>query len=135
MNQQEITSLLDSYKSKQERTIVVVDFSNVEKWKESLKWKIDIKKLGQLVKHFSKGNKELRRFYYGQDYGSSEKSQVLTPWSKMILDKAKMNRFEIKSKRVKYIHDKNYKTGFKSKCDLDVVMAIDLIKLKDLYEG
>ncbi len=39
------------------------------------------------------------------------------------------------SKRVKYIHDSNNPSGFSKKCDLDVDIAIDLIKLKELYDN
>ena len=37
-------------------------------------------------------------------------------------------------KRVKYIHDRNNITGFEKKCDLDVEMAVDLIRFKDDYD-
>ncbi len=53
MNKSEIKSFLEGFANKRERTIVIVDFGNVEKWKYSLSWNVDIKKLGQLVKNFS----------------------------------------------------------------------------------
>ena len=134
MNQKEVKLLLDSFQTKQNRTIVVVDYGNVEKWKNSLGWIIGIKELGQLVKNFSKGNKELRKFYYGSDYGEKESSQIISGWSKAILEKAEMNRFEVKTKRVKYIHNPGNKFGFDKKCNFDVEIAVDLIKLKDLYD-
>ena len=65
MNQADIKKFLDSFSDKLSRTIVIVDFSNVEKWKESLHWKIGIQELAVLAKHFSKGDTDLRRFYYG----------------------------------------------------------------------
>ena len=134
MNQTEIKRFLDSFSDKISRTIVMVDFGNVEKWKESLGWKIGIQELAVLAKHFSKGDKDLRRFYYGSDYGSDSRSVTLTPWSKSILERASMNRFEIVTKRVKYIHDNKSISGFTKKCDLDVEMVVDLIRLKDKYD-
>ena len=134
MNQEEIKKFLKSFSSKRERTIVIVDFGNVEKWKNSLKWQIGIKELAQLVKNFSSGKEFLRRFYYGADYGPNEKSDNIVEWSKSILEKAKMNRFKVVDKRVKYIHNLNNKFGFDKKCDFDVDMAIDLIKEQDNYD-
>jgi hypothetical protein len=77
----------------------------VEKWKHSLHWRVGIKELAQLAKSFSIGKTYLRRFYFGSDYGSREKSEILVPFSRLIIEKAQMNRFEIVTKRVKYIHD------------------------------
>jgi len=134
MNQIEIKKFLDSYADKLSRTIVIVDFSNVEKWKESLGWKIGIQELAALSRHFSKGDTELRRFYYGSDFGNNAKSMTLSLWSGRIIERAKMNRFEIVTKRVKYIHDNKNASGFTKKCDLDVEMTVDLIRLKDKYD-
>jgi uncharacterized LabA/DUF88 family protein len=133
VNQEEIKKFLDLLETNKDKTIVIVDFGNVEKWKHSLKWQIGIKKLAQLVKKFSYGKQFLRRFYYGSDYGPDEKSQIITDWSMAILDKAKMNRFEVITKRVKYIHSQDNKFGFEKKCDLDVEMVVDLIKERDNY--
>lgn len=91
--------------------------------------------MSDLIKHFSLGKKYLRRFYYGSDYGEKESSKILTLWSEMILNKAKMNNFEIVAKRVKYIKDANYRDGFVKKCDLDVEMAFDIIKESDNYDN
>lgn len=134
MNKEEIKKLLDSFQQKQERTIVIVDFGNVEKWKNSLNWSVGIKELANLVKNFSSGKQFLRRFYYGADYGRNEKSQIMTEWCRAIFEKAKMNRFEIIDKRVKYIHNPNNRYGFDKKCDLDVEITIDLIKERDNYD-
>ena len=123
MNQKEIKEFIENFQNKRERTIVIVDFGNVEKWKNNLGWQISIKKLGILVKNFSVGKKFLRRFYYGSDYGKNENSQTISFWSKMVLDKAEMNRFEVVAKRVKYIHSLNNKFGFEKKCDLDVTLS------------
>jgi uncharacterized LabA/DUF88 family protein len=114
--------------------LVIVDFGNVEKWKFSLGWHIGIQELANLVKNFSKGQRYLRRFYYGSDYGRKESSQELEAWSKGILTRAKMNGFEVVTKRVKYIHSADSVHGFEKKCDLDVEMAIDLFKEKDNYD-
>lgn len=129
----EIDKFLDSFQDKKDKTIVVVDFGNVEKWKRSLKWIISIKRLARLVKNLSLGQRALRRFYYGSDYGSN-KSIDLTKWSKSIMEKAKMNKFIVVTKRVKYIHNQNNEFGFEKKSDLDVEMSIDLVRLKDNYE-
>ncbi|MFZ2975615.1 MAG: NYN domain-containing protein [Candidatus Moraniibacteriota bacterium] len=134
MNKEEIKKFIESFLEKQERTIVIVDYGNVEKWKNSLDWKVGTKELGNLVKNFSKGKKFLRRFYYGSDYGKSENNENLTGWSRSILEKADMNNFEVVTKRVKYIHDFNNKAGFEKKCDLDVEMAIDLVKERENYD-
>jgi len=130
----EIKNFIDSFTSKKERTLVIVDYGNVEKWKNSLGWKVGIKELSQLCKNFSTGKKFLRRFYYGSDYGRNEKSEKLVGWSRSILEKADMNNFEVITKRVKYIHDTSNISGFEKKCDLDVEMAIDLVKERDNYD-
>lgn len=132
---QEIDAFIKSFIDKRERTIVIVDYGNVEKWKNGLKWKVDIKKLADLIKNFSYGQQYLRRFYYGGDYGSSEKGEILTDWSRSVLERAKMNRFEVVVKRVKYIHDKGNDLGFEKKCDLDVEMTVDLIRERDNYDN
>ena len=134
MNQNEIKKFLETFNDKKERTIVIVDYGNVEKWKNSLKWKVDIKRLAGLVKNLSFGKQFLRRFYYGSDYGKDEKSNLLSEWSRSVLERAKMNRFEVVSKRVKYIYNQNNKYGFEKKCDLDVEMTVDLIKERDNYD-
>jgi hypothetical protein len=74
MNKKEIKAFLESFADKQSRTIVIVDFANVEKWKEGMGWKVGIQELAVLSKHFSKGDKQLRRFYYGSDFGSDTRS-------------------------------------------------------------
>jgi len=134
MNQSEIAKYFKDFESKRERTIVIVDFGNVFKWYASLKWPVGIQQLGQLVKNFSTGKKFLRRFYYGSDYGPNEKRPVFDPRSKANLDMAKMNGFEIQTKPVKYIRDKNYEGGFARKCDLDVEITVDLIRERDNYD-
>lgn len=135
MNHQEITNFIESFKDKQSRTIIIVDFGNVDKWKESLHWKVGIQELAKLIKHFSLGNKELRRFYYGMDYGPDEKNITPNIWSYEITGRANANGFNVITKRVKYIHDNTNPYGYNKKCDLDVDMAVDLIKMKDLYDN
>lgn len=134
MNKSEISKILGELEKTKERSIVVIDFSNVIHWQNDLGWEIGIKELKNLIKHFTFGKKFLRRFYYGSDYGKKDNSFVLTPWSKTVIEKAKMNNFELCTKRVKYIKDKNYKEGYVKKCDLDVEMAIDLVKERDNYD-
>lgn len=133
MNRGEIKKFLEVFQEKKTRTIVIVDYGNVEKWKYSLNWDVGIRELAGLVKNFS-GNKFLRRFYYGADYGRNEKSEVLTFWSKKVLETAGFNGFEVRDKRVKYIYDANNKVGFAKKCDLDVEMTIDLIRERENYD-
>lgn len=135
MNPAGITNLLNSYKARQGRTIVIIDYGNVEKWKHSLRWTVGINQLGRLVRNFSKGNKELRRFYYGSDYGPKESSWAMIGWSKGILEMAALSGFFISTKRVKYIYDNDFKGGLKKKCDFDVEMSVDLIKFRDLYDN
>jgi uncharacterized LabA/DUF88 family protein len=133
MNQIETKTFLASFEGKRARTIVIVDYGNVEKWKNSLGWDVGIRELATLIKNFA-GNRFLRRFYYGSDYGQNERSEILVPWSRKVLETAKYNRFEVVTKRVKYIHDKNNKYGFNKKCDLDVEMAIDLVRERGQYD-
>lgn len=134
MTKEEIKKFIESFLHKQERTLIVIDYGNVEKWKNSLGWKVGIKELGNLIKHFSRSKKFLRRFYYGSDYGINENNSHLSGWSRSVLERADMNNFEVVTKRVKYIHDSNNATGFEKKCDLDVEMAIDLVKERDNYD-
>lgn len=134
MNQNEIKKFLASFVPKRERTVVIVDFGNVEKWKYGLGWRVGIRELASLVKHFTYGKRFLRRFYYGADYGPNEKSTTLTNWSKYMLRTADLNGFEVVDKRVKYIHSPDNVHGFEKKCDLDVEMAIDLIRERDNYD-
>lgn len=94
-----------------------------------------IRELASLVKYFTYGKRFLRRFYYGADYGPSEKSTELTNWSKYMLRTADLNGFEVIKKRVKYIHSADNVHGFEKKCDLDVEMAIDLIRERDNYDN
>lgn len=135
MNPIEITTFLEFFRSKKIRTIVVIDYGNVEKWKQNLGWRVGIQELARLVKNFSQGNMELRRFYYGSDYGPKECSETLSPWSAGTLSRAKMNRFEVITKPVKYIHDSSKSNGYTKKCDLDVEMAVDLIRMRDEYDN
>ena len=135
MNPTEIKTFLESFAEKKSRTIVIIDFSNVEKWKENLGWKIGIQELARLVKSFSYGNQENRRFYYGSDYGNDERSTVMTTWSDAIITRARNNGLEVITKRIKYIHNSNNPYGFDKKCDLDVEMATDLIRFRDSYDN
>ncbi len=134
MNLQEIATFLESFADKKERTMVVVDFGNVEKWKNSLGWRVGIRELAGLAKHFSKGHKASRRFYYGADYGPNESSGFLIGWSKYVLTTAEMNGFEVVQKRVKYIHASDNIHGFEKKCDQDVEMTVDLIQEQEGYD-
>jgi uncharacterized LabA/DUF88 family protein len=134
MNKDQIRTFLSSWESLRERTIVIVDFANVEKWKASLGFPIGVRELATLSKKFSYGKKPLRRFYYGADFGKSEKSQTKSLFSARILDSAAMNGFEVIDKRVKYIHNSVNTYGFEKKCDLDVEMTVDLIQERDNYD-
>lgn len=134
MDQEKIKKFLEGYIDRRERTIVIVDFGNVEKWKHGLGWRVGIRELAVLVKNFSRGQRFLRRFYYGADYGQKEKSTELTDWSKYMLRTADLNGFEVVDKRVKYIHSLDNVLGFEKKCDLDVEMAVDLIRERGNYD-
>ena len=134
MNREEIKLIVGKLQATRERNMVIIDYGNVQKWEQSLGWKIGIKELGTLVKNFSIGKQLLRRFYYGSDFGPNDNSIEMISWSKMILDKANWNKFDIVTKRVKYIHNSDYRIGFVKKCDLDVEIAIDLIKNVNEYD-
>lgn len=133
MNQEEIKTFLEFFADKADRTIVIVDFGNVDKWEKNLGWHVGIQELGRLVKNFVHGNKSLRRFYYGSDYGPKERSTTLSLWSAGVLNRADMNRFEVRTKPVKYIHDSSKTGGYEKKCDFDVEMAVDLIRMRNEY--
>lgn len=135
MEQAEIKEYLERFKEKRDRSLVIIDYGNVQKWEESLGWKIGIKELADLVKHLSFGKQFLRRFYYGSDYGKADKSRQMSLWSQMIINKANMNRFDLVTKRVKYIVDSNYRTGFVKKCNFDVEIAVDILSEKDNYDN
>ena len=134
MNQDEIKIFLESFVNKKSRTIAIVDFGNVEKWKYGLGWRVGIRELATLIRHFTYGQRFLRRFYYGADYGPNEKSVELTGWSKYMLRTADLNGFQVIDKRVKYIHNPDNVYGFEKKCDLDVEMTVDLIRERDNYD-
>lgn len=134
MNPSEIKTFLESFTDKTGRSIVIVDFGNVNKWEKNLGWRVGMQELARLVKSFSRGNAALRRFYYGSDYGPKERSTSLSLWSSNILNRAKMNRFEVITKPVKYIHDSSQKSGYEKKCDFDVEMAVDLIRMRDEFD-
>ncbi|MFA5086639.1 MAG: NYN domain-containing protein [Candidatus Paceibacterota bacterium] len=134
MDQKEIKKCLEEFEKNKDRSLVVVDYGNVQKWEESLGWKIGIRELSNLVKHLSLGKQFLRRFYYGSDYGKEERNIQMSEWSKMIMSKASMNRFELVTKRVKYIIDSDYKSGFVKKCNFDIEMAVDILSERDNYD-
>lgn len=134
MTRGEIDKVLHELEATKDRNLVIVDFGNVQKWEQSLGWRIGIKELGNLVKKISVGKRFLRRFYYGSDYGPKEKSDQLVNWSRMVLEKAVMSGFDVVSKRVKYIHDPLHEMGFQKKCDLDVEMTVDLIREVGNYD-
>lgn len=133
MKRNEINKILEEIGQTKDRNIVIIDFGNLQKWEESLGWKIGIRELGNLIKHLIVGKKFLRRFYYGSDFGENEKSNTISIWSGMVLNKARMNSFEIITKRVKYIPDPNYKTGYIKKCNFDIEISVDLFKEIDNY--
>jgi uncharacterized LabA/DUF88 family protein len=133
MQQAQIKQFLADHESKKTRTIVIVDFGNVDKWRESLGWPVSVAKLANLTKSLTTGSKYLRRFYYGADYGD-DKSDRLVEWSRSILEQADAHGFDVIQKRVKYIHSSAPSGGFEKKCDLDVEMAVDLIRERDNYD-
>jgi len=128
MKPNDIKKYLKDWESKRDRTIVIVDYANVDKWAGNLGWKVGVRELSHLVKSFS-SVKELRRFYYGSDYGKSTTSTKLTKWSDTILKGAQYNNLKVVTKRVKYINGTEEK-----KCNLDVEMTLDLIKLRKMYD-
>lgn len=135
MEKQRIDEILSSLEKTKNRNLVIVDYGNVEKWNKSLGWKIGIKELKNLVKHLTSGAKFLRRFYYGSDFGKNDKLRIMTMWSAAIMNKAKMNDFEIVTKSVKYIIDQEYKTGYVKKCNFDVEMTVDMIQEQKNYDN
>lgn len=135
MDHRQINQFLGQLSKTKDRNIVIIDFANVDRWEDSLGWTIGVEKLGKLVSHMTYGKKYLRRFYYGEDYGPKGNSKELTNWSNKILTSAQYNRFEIVSKRVKYIPDIKYATGYISKCNFDIEMAVDLMREQENYDA
>lgn len=133
MTPDQISEMFEKWKPYKERTLVIIDFANVEKWKESTGWRIGISNLQHVVRNFSSGEKDLRRFYYGSDYGQRENSKKMSKWSEEMTTKAKYSNFQLITKRVKYIHDRGSQKPIR-KCDLDVEMAIDMIKMRRKYD-
>lgn len=136
MDHAKIKQFLANHESKKERTLVIIDFGNVEKWKESLGWNIGVRNLANLLKSLTTGHKFLRRFYYGADYGASEKSSELVEWSRSMLEQAEAYGMQVVKKRVKYIHTGLDIEGYETikKCDLDVEMAIDMVRERSRYD-
>jgi uncharacterized LabA/DUF88 family protein len=134
MNKDEIKTFIESFELKRNRTIVIVDFANVVKWDTNLRWRVGIKELGRLARQFSIGREFLRRFYYGTDYGPNESIKIETERSRVTRERANISGFELVLKPVKYIHTQGNIYDFKKKCDLDVEMAVDLIKERDNYD-
>ena len=134
MQRTEIEKILLILESTKDRNLVVLDYGNIQKWENTLGWKIGIKELKNLVKHMTSGKKFLRRFYYGSDYGKNEKLRIMTMWSAAIMNKAKMNDFEIVTKPVKYIPDREYRTGYAKKCNFDVEITVDVIQEQKNYD-
>ena len=134
MNHTEIDRFLQKLSKTKERNIIIIDFANVDRWQDSTGWAVGLKQLGKLISHVSYGKKFLRRFYYGEDYGPKDSSKKLLPWSESMLMNARYSGFEVISKRVKYIPDVKYETGFIKKCNLDIEMAIDLVKEEKNYD-
>ncbi|MEO7905125.1 MAG: NYN domain-containing protein [Candidatus Saccharimonadales bacterium] len=134
MNPRQINQFFEEFEPRRLRTIVIIDYANVEKWKNSLGWKVGVRQLAGLVKHFTTGSRYLRRFYYGADYGKSEKSTDLVEFSRSILEQADAHSLQVVQKRVKYIHSQANVNGFEKKCDLDVEMTVDLIRERDNYD-
>lgn len=132
MTPKQIKSFLDGHAPHRSRTMVIVDFGNVEKWRASLGWVVGVDKVARLVQQLTTGAKYLRRFYYGEDYGPSETSVALVEFSRSMLEQAVAYGLRVVSKRVKYIHTENGELS--KKCDLDVEMTVDLIKDRDSYD-
>lgn len=57
MNPDQIRTFLKAWEPNRERTIVIVDFGSVEKWKHGLGWKVGIRELATLVKNFAYGKR------------------------------------------------------------------------------
>lgn len=57
MNQTQIRQFFDDFETSRSRTLVIVDFANVEKWKHSTGWLVGIQELSNLVKNFSSGQR------------------------------------------------------------------------------
>lgn len=130
MDKRQIKSMIDGWEARRPRTLVIIDFANVEKWKDSTGWVIDVGKLAKFVRKFAHGSQELRRFYFGEDYGPKGTTRQMLPWSNLIHSLAKTNNLLIVTKRVKYIQG----SPKNKKCDLDIEMTLDMIKLRDSYD-
>ena len=131
--QPEIRQFFEDWRPHRDRTIVVVDYSNVRRWRDTLGWDVSIPDLGRMATLFSK-HQSLRRFHCAADFGPKAGSMCLSQHSADLIASAEVCGFGVVAKRVKYIRDPGRPSGYVSKCDLDVDIATDLFAQRDAYD-
>jgi len=132
---------LEIDKNKFGRIFSFVDFGNVNYWfekydrsfggyplKEKEKLIVEIEKLGNFVDLFS----EKKFFYYGIDIKNSASLHIQRKAEKIA-------RFRVISKEIQYIKhylgaDEHGAFAIIPKCNFDVELTVDAIRLSDLYD-
>mgnify|MGYP001569847755 CR=1 FL=1 len=108
----------------QGRVSVFIDASNIYHSQKRLGWRIDFRKLLDYLKKET----DLREIYY---YTARDLSSVAQT---KFLNFLEMIGYKVRSKKVKFIKDKNKeKEGF-HKGNLDVELTMDILETKEKYD-
>jgi len=106
------------------KTIIFVDASNIYFSQKKLKWRIDFEKL----LNFFKNQTDFCQIFYYTARDKSSKKQI------KFLSFMEKTGYRVRSKKVKFIKNKqNGKEGF-YKGNLDVELTIDVLETKDEYK-
>lgn len=110
----------------QGRTSVFIDASNIYYSQKKLNWQVDFRKF---LNYFEQET-DLQEIYYytARDLNSAKQTKFI--------NFLEMIGYKIRSKRVKFIKDKNKtkaRDGF-HKGNLDVELTMDMLETKDKYE-
>ncbi|MCK6463038.1 MAG: NYN domain-containing protein [Candidatus Pacebacteria bacterium] len=110
--------------NKNSRAAVFIDASNIYHSQKHLGFKIDFKKLLDYLKKET----NLSRVYFYTAYDPEHEKQ------KSFLDFLEIIGYKVRTKKVKFIKDKNNESGGFHKGNLDVELTIDVLENKDNYE-
>ena len=108
------------------KTAVFIDWANVYHWKDSLKKKVDLKKLYRYLLTY-KQVKEIN-FYFGTDVHPASKSQI---------KRAQKMGCRVVTKPVKYIRTRAETGEWVSlrKCDFDLEIGLDCFERLDKFNS
>ena len=110
--------------NKNGRTAVFIDASNIYHSQKHLGFQIDFKKL---LNYFKKET-NLSSIYFYTAYDTEHKKQ------KSFLDFLEIIGYRVRTKKVKFIKDKDNESGGFHKGNLDVELTMDVIENKNDYE-